>query len=278
LKIYKIKKKVWQVATVLIVLLILVAGGFSGFVIVKAPAITSIEANFAYNYTLMDRNNLVALGHSINVEYETVIVHEEESVLPTTLTSEEGESEQTPAVSERYLFVQETIPAGVTLIGDSISLGAQESMAEAVADFSADSAISRSVHAGLELMNELQERGELREIVVVALGTNETANYAKYFTQMIEDLPPGHRLVLVTPFDGRGNEYSQAVTRIADWQRRLPEEYDFITIADWASLVAPQAHLLAADKAHLQGQRSIDLYTACVVEALEVAVQGPLKR
>jgi hypothetical protein len=269
--------------------------------VAKAPAITSIEASFASNYTLMDSNNLVALGRSLDIEYETVVVHAGESELPTTLASEGGTGEPSPTISSQQPSPAEEdamqslfdglselsedqdaseeipIPKGVTLIGDSVSLGAQASMTEAIPDLFADSVVSRPVRAGVELLNELHSRGELRETVVLALGTNETANYAKYFTQMIEELPAGHRLVIVTPFEGRGNEYSRSVARIASWQRGLPEEYDFVTIADWADLIAPQVNLLASDKTHLGGRASINLYTACVIEALEVAAQGPAK-
>jgi hypothetical protein len=269
--------------------------------VAKAPAITSIEASFASNYTLMDSNNLVALGRSLDIEYETVVVHAEESELPTTLASEGGTgapsptiSSQQPSPAEEYQSEADSLPPikkpsgldssfkkeilpGITFIGDSVSLGAQASMMEAIPDLYMDSVVSRPVSAGVELLNELQARDELREIVVLALGTNETANYAKYFTQMIEELPAGHRLVIVTPFEGRGNEYSRSVARIANWQRELPEEYDFITIADWAALIATQVNILASDKTHLGGRASMNLYTACVVEALEVAAEGPAK-
>jgi len=103
-----------------------------------------------------------------------------------------------------------------------------------------DSEVSRQVRAGADLVTSKQNRGELREYVVIALGTNGTNNYARYFTDIIEALNPGHRLIIVTPFDGRSNNNARAVANTAVWLRDLPGQYDYITIADWGAAISDQ--------------------------------------
>jgi len=124
---------------------------------------------------------------------------------------------------------------------------------------------------------DLQKRGELREYVVIALGTNGTNNYESFFTQMIEDIEPGHRIIIVTPFDGRTNDNSRILNATAEWMRGLPAIYDFVTIADWNALISTQVNLLAGDKVHMGGQTSMDLYAGMVADAIRVASQGPAK-
>jgi hypothetical protein len=126
-------------------------------------------------------------------------------------------------------------------------------------------------------MLNLQNRGELREYVVIALGTNGTSNYAKLLTDIIEALNPGHRLIFVTPFDGRANDNSKLTNNTANWMRELPSQYAFVTIADWNALISSQTELLAKDKVHMGGQSSMTLYSNCVAEAIGIASGKPAK-
>jgi hypothetical protein len=120
-------------------------------------------------------------------------------------------------------------------------------------------------------------KGELREYVVLALGTNGTSRYERYFTEMIDAIPSGHRIILVTPFDGRSNENSRILNNTAEWMRGLPATHNFITVADWNALISPQVNLLAGDRVHMGGQASKDLYAGMVADAIRTASQRPAK-
>jgi hypothetical protein len=126
-------------------------------------------------------------------------------------------------------------------------------------------------------MRAMQESGSLREYVVIALGTNGDDNYSTSFTRIINALEPGHRLIFVTPFDGRENNNSRWTNETAEWMRNLPYEYDFITVADWNSIISSQVELLAPDKVHLGYQSSMNLYADMISEAISVASQKPAK-
>jgi len=158
-----------------------------------------------------------------------------------------------------------------------VPLGAQPSLKKLIPDCYVDAVVSRPVSAGNGILNDLQEKGELREYVVLALGTNGTSNYKKLFTQMIDNIEPGHRVILVTPFDGRSNENSRVLNNTSEWMRSLPDLYDYITVADWNSLISAQVNLLAGDKVHMGGQASKDLYANMVADAIREASQKPVK-
>jgi len=150
-------------------------------------------------------------------------------------------------------------------------------MQKNIPDCYVDALVSRPVSAGVGLLTGLQGRGDLREYVVIALGTNGTSNYEKLFTQIIDALDPGHRLIFVTPFDGRSNDNAALTNATTEWMRGLPDQYSFVTIADWNALIRPQMELLAGDRVHMGGQSSMTLYSNMVAEAINAASQKQTK-
>ena len=112
---------------------------------------------------------------------------------------------------------------------------------------------------------------------ICELGTNGHNNYERLYAQIIGGLEPGHRLILVTPYDGRPNANGSVVTKTAEYIRSLDGIYPFITIADWAAIIGEQPGLLAGDRVHLGGQEAMSLYTDCVAEALAEASTGSVK-
>jgi peptidoglycan/LPS O-acetylase OafA/YrhL len=267
------------------------AVGFSvfagGAVFSEAPAITSIETDFAVGYALRDAENVILLQRRVGALNTMPLLYAGEgAALAANLLPEGAAPESapqpvpTPAPAPTPAPTPDVtldIPEGVTLIGDSVSLGARSTLQRTVAGCYVDSAVSRPVSAGLGILTDLQDRGELREYVVIALGTNGVNNYAGLLTDIIDALEPGHRLIFVTPFDGRPNDNARILNNTAAWIRELPEQYDFITVADWNALIASQTNLLANDRVHMGGQTAMTLYADCVAEAVAVASQKPAK-
>jgi len=190
--------------------------------------------------------------------------------LPTTSPDPDDTGDTDPGFSN--------IPSGVSVIGDSVSLGAQGAIVSTISNCIVDSEVSRQLRAGTDLITSKQNKGELRQFVVIALGTNGTNNYARYYTEMIEALNPGHRLIIVTPFDGRSNNNARAVANTAAWLRGLPAEYDFITLADWNDVISSQQNLLAGDKVHMGGNAGRTLYAELIQEAINTASRRPAKQ
>ena len=170
------------------------------------------------------------------------------------------------------------IPAGVTVIGDSVCMGARKNLIATIPDCVVDAEGSRQIWQGYDLLMDLQKQGSLREYVVIALGTNGNKNSLDKIEQIIADISPGHRLVFVTPYDGRATP-TWSSYKSAEYIRGLPEKYGFVTVADWAETIKPDAYLLGSDKVHIGGQpTAIDMYTNCIIDALGAAAGKPAKQ
>jgi len=156
-------------------------------------------------------------------------------------------------------------------------LGAAATIKKKIYGCYLDAKVSRSMSMGYTLFKELKDKGQLKKYVVIALGTNGVANIDKIFTQIIDELPPGHRLIFVTPYDGRPQRAAR-IERGANWERSLPRGYPYITIADWAKLAAAHLNIMSKDRVHMGGQRSMNLFADCILDALRAASQKPEKR
>ena len=244
-----------------------------GLVIQRAPALTGIEEKLYAGYFLQDRDALTARKDWLDSINETPLrFNGEISALPEL--KEDGSAPERPP-SIPVLSPME-VSGGVTILGDSITVDARLALIEAIPNCAVDALSSRSIAEGYRLMMEMQEKGTLREVVVVALGTNGVDDFADYVKKIIDGLAPGHRLVFVVPFDGRTPDYGRAY-RTAVLLRELAPRYDFVTLADWRAAIDTNTKLLASDTVHLGTNESRMIYVACVTEAVRTASRGPAK-
>ena len=332
-----IKHKYRKAAVIAISIPVVAAIAAGGVVVARAPAITSIESDFASGFIIQDTRWLLSLSEGIEdmntapVIYAGAASRIQPNLLP--LSSERptaaqipetpdepgsaigNEPEASPSPSPEPLptptperpqaappvyttapspelsselsselannpdssQLPANIPAGVSIIGDSVSLGAQAALLNTIPNCVVDSAVSRPLRAGEGIISTMQSRGQLREYVVIALGTNGTNNYAALITNMIEIIEPGHRIIFVAPYDGNTNNNARAVENTVVWMRDLPSQYSYVTIADWNALISTQRELLAGDRVHMGGNDSRALYADLIVEAIGVASRKPAK-
>jgi peptidoglycan/LPS O-acetylase OafA/YrhL len=265
-----------------------------GFVIQKAPSITSIEADFNANQSAQDVLDIFYLKNGFELLNESPLDYAENGTsLKANLLPKEPPKEETPEtpVTKPTKPTEPTKPTkptepvkppgtvsvgGVTVIGDSVALGAQTKIKNTVMDCYVDAKVSRQMGAGYDVMMSLQKKGTLREYVVIALGTNQNNNYKKLIQKFIDDLEPGHKLIFVTPFDGRSGDTGGA-GKTAIYERTLPSQYSYITIADWNAAIRDKVGLLASDKVHMNGQSSMNLYAQCIADAVSAASKKPAK-
>ena len=70
-------------------------------------------------------------------------------------------------------------PAGkISVIGDSVFLGAAPSFKKLFPQAAIDAKVSRQVRHGLEIAKKLEKKGKLADVVIISLGTNGTFNSA----------------------------------------------------------------------------------------------------
>src|SRR5690606_25802115 len=91
-----------------------------------------------------------------------------------------------------------TVPAGteITAVGDSVMLASAPSLLEQFPGTAVDAEVSRSIWAGHEILGALAASGELRENVVVALGTNGPVDWG-VLEEMAQSAGDKRTLILV---------------------------------------------------------------------------------
>ena len=166
---------------------------------------------------------------------------------------------------------------GVMVVGDSVCMGAAKSLRENIANCYVDAKGSRQLGAGYDIIMGWKRDDRLRKVLVVALGTNQNKDYAATIEKIINDVPSGCRIVFVTPYE-KGASSGKTLTKIAGHMRTLPGKYSFVTVADWAAAIDPNANLLGSDKIHIGGNpRAIEIYTECISSAIATANAKPAK-
>jgi len=188
---------------------------------------------------------------------------EEAAKAQSTATPKPAEDVEAPSMFD--------VAGKVTIIGDSVCLGAADSLTKNIANTTVDAKVSRPLADGVKIMQELINSGTLGEYVVIALGTNGTNSYQSLINKMIGTLPYGHKLILVTPFDGRWNP-SWASYKTCQYIRSIKDKYSYVTVADWAAKIAGHVNYLASDKIHIAYKNNaISIYVSNIQSALDAA-------
>ena len=174
---------------------------------------------------------------------------------------------------------------GETMIGDSVNLRASDYLKKVLPDIQVDALVSRNLESGLKVYETDISNHILLKNVIIALGTNSSDNYKELLDQFVEKLPKGHRLIFVTPYDGReAGDDSSVTVQTRNYELELAKKYDYVFVADWyqAALENP-AIWAGTDNVHfgLETDGSIDiggeLYANVVKKAVEEAKKGAIK-
>jgi len=151
----------------------------------------------------------------------------------------------------------------ISAIGDSVMLASAPGLIERLPGIEIDAAVSRSMNAGVGIAESQAASGQLRQYVVVALGTNGPVN-PDALARLEQAVGPDRSLVLVNAFAPR------------DWIAGVNNEltaFDLaepgVVIADWAGAVGAHQDLLAGDHIH-PGPTGGRLFA----ETVATAVQG----
>lgn len=167
---------------------------------------------------------------------------------------------------------------GVSVIGDSVTLGVRQAILDQITDSRVDAAGGRRLEQANAVMAKQQKKKLLREYVIISCGTNTFADYEQRIKELINDLEPGHKLIFVTPFDGRADETWDS-QKLANFERTLPDKYDFITIADWNKIAAEHMEIfVGSDTTHFAGNPEGEkLYLEMLQKAIAEAKAKPVK-
>ena len=136
--------------------------------------------------------------------------------------------------------------SNVTLIGDSVMLGAAENISSAMPGCVVDAKESRQVRAGVEIAQALEQQGNLRSTVVIALGTNGTFS-TETGQALIDYLGPDRNIYWVYAYgvswqQDSNNTISALATNNAN-----------VTIIDWPAYASEHSEYFYSDGIHLNG-------------------------
>jgi peptidoglycan/LPS O-acetylase OafA/YrhL len=149
----------------------------------------------------------------------------------------------------------------VTAVGDSVMLASAAQLQAALPGVYIDAQVSRQMQTGLAIVGRLADRGRLRQVVVVGLGTNGTVTSGQ-IRQLLAEIGSRRELVLVNTYEARPWEH-KVNTAIAAARR-----YQNVVMADWHAAIEHRTGLLWPDGVHPRpgGAR---LYARVVVAAIQ---------
>ncbi|KRM09793.1 acyltransferase family protein [Paucilactobacillus suebicus] len=173
---------------------------------------------------------------------------------------------------------EKNIPKGVSIIGDSVTLGTRSYLGQHVTDSSIDAKGERTMNLAYQVLMTEQKNGILRRNVVICIGTNALDGTNEELMKIIHDIQPGHHLILMTPYDQRAAPDWNS-SKLAIFERELPHKYNYITIADWQKVAAAHPDVFAGtDGVHFGGRHSGDvIYAQTINQGLKNAAKTPLK-
>ena len=208
----------------------------------------------------------------------------ETDLLVNGLNQADTQMHQTKTFAEKGKASAFEITEGVTIIGDSVTLRATPQLQAALPDAIIDAQGSRNTLQAYEIMMTSIQNGTLTKDVVIATGVNAIPNYAGELDKIVEALPNGHHLILVTPYDGNSPYYDDPLAeKHAHYVYTLAEKYDFIAVADWNKVSKENPQIWeGSDYIHFGGNNDTtiqggSLYTQAIQDALTQANDLPVK-
>ena len=156
----------------------------------------------------------------------------------------------------------------VTAIGDSVMLASAGALESVLPGIYIDAEPSRQMPAGLDVVRGLADRGRLRPVVVMGLGTNYIVTTGE-LRQLMRLAGPHRKLVLINTYVP--DEWSREVNAtIAAFVRRHPD----VVLADWFGTIRNRTQLLWPDEVHPQ-LPGTEVYAHLVARAVQATRHVP---
>ena len=176
------------------------------------------------------------------------------------------------------------IAEGVSIIGDSVTLRATPGLKEVLPDAQTDGQISRNTKQANAIMLNHSQNKVLPKIVVIATGVNNPEDYKADIDSLITNLPKGHQLVLVTPYEGDKTQATQPyVEQYASYVREVAQKYPYIEVADWNQVSKDHPDIWkGTDQVHFGSdntklEEGAKLYAETIASAIKALADKPVK-
>ena len=207
----------------------------------------------------------------------------------TDLTVNGLKQAQTSLIRTKTMADQEeasryNIAEGVSIIGDSVTLRATPGLQEVLPDAQTDAQVSRNTKQASAIMLYNSQNKALPKVVVVATGVNNPEDYKADLDFLISNLPKGHQLVLVTPYEGDTSQATQPyVEKYASYAREVAQQYPYVEIADWNQVSKDNPDIWkGTDQVHFgkdntKLEEGAKLYAETIASAIKALEDKPVK-
>lgn len=144
-----------------------------------------------------------------------------------------------------------------TILADSVLLGNREYIEETIDGTYVDAEGSRLLEKAPEIIKEIDDEGNLGDIIALALGTNAVEDPEESLEKIVKDLPKGKKLIFISCYDSR---YDQP-HRVSQAMKKVSEKHKFITYMPWEELAMDHPEFYyGTDGVHFYG--NIEAYDA----------------
>ena len=244
----------------------------------KVKEIPHIQPIFAGSVGFLSLLTLIVMFIAPQVgAFETDLMVNGLNQAQTNITRTKTMADQ--AEASRY-----NIAEGVSIIGDSVTLRATPGLKEVLPDAQTDGQVSRNTKQANAIMLNHSQNKVLPKIVVIVTGVNNPEDYKADIDSLITNLPKGHQLVLMTPYEGDTTQATQPyVEQYASYVREVAQKYPYIEVADWNQVSkdhpdiwkgTDQVHF-GSDNAKLE--EGAKLYAETIASAIKALADKPVK-
>ena len=255
----------------------LIAGKTTGL-LQKTKEIPHIKTIFASSSGILTLITLIVMIIAPQVgAFETDLTVNGLKQAQTNLTRTKTVADQTEA--SRY-----NIADGVSIIGDSVTLRATPGLQEVLPGAQTDGQVSRNTKQANAIMLNNSQNKALPKIVVIATGVNNPEDYKADIDSLVTNLPKGHQLVLVTPYEGDTSKETQPyVEQYASYAREVAQKYPYIEIADWNQVSKDHPDIWkGTDQVHFGNdntklEEGAKLYAETIASAIKALADKPVK-
>ena len=252
--------------------------GKTSWLLQKAEGVPFIRQIFAGSF------GVLALISVIIVMIAPQVGAFETDLIETGLKQAQAGLFRTKTMAEQAEASRYNIADGVSIIGDSVTLRAISGLQEVLPDAQTDGQVSRNTkHATAIMLNNSQNKA-LPKIVVVATGVNNPEDYKADIDSLVTNLPKGHQLVLLTPYEGDTTQETQPyVEQYASYAREVAQKYPYIELADWNQVAKDNPDIWkGTDQVHFgsdsaKQEEGAKLYAETIAAAIKALADKPVK-
>ena len=180
--------------------------------------------------------------------------------------SENAQTEEPVAITTETVTEAVADQKTVTAIGDSVLLGADSDIENTIPNCVVDAKESRQVAKARTVVEDLKQKGELGDIVILALGTNGTFS-PKVGKNLVEAIGKKRQIYWVTAY-GEHLQWQEDSNQMI-WS--MAEKYDNIHVIDWATYCAGHDEWFLNDGIHLT-QKGCQAYAQMLYDNVSAAL------